>query len=179
MNKESRNNNRCNKRSINMLRLLYICILSMLISACSSIDCPLENLVYTQYQLLNSSGTADTIKADTLTITTTKLEGSDSVLINKNVNTTEFSLPISYSQPQDVFYFELRDTLSNVTYDTITVSKTDKIHFESVDCTPSYFHTIDGVSYTTNAIDSIVIINSEVNYDTSKKHFSIYFKAHN
>lgn len=147
----------------------------LLAGACSSIDCSLNNLVYTQYQLMNSEGKVDTL-ADTLTVSTKRMEGSDSVLINRNVGTTEFSLPISYSQAQDVFFVELTDTITKrPTFDTITVNKEDRIHFESVDCTPSYFHTLQSVSSTHHRIDSVVIINHEVNYDTSKKHFRIYF----
>ena len=133
---------------IRFLRALPLCAvgLAALTVSCSSIDCPLNSLVYTQYQLMTADGRIDTL-TDTLTISTSRMtDGSDSVLINKNVKTTGFSLPISYAQ------------------------------FESVDCSPSYFHTITGVTTTHNAIDSIVIKNPDVNYDTSKKHFYIYFK---
>lgn len=162
------------------LHILPLCIATVFISgiaSCSSVDCPLNSLVYTQYQLRTPAGTVDTLY-DTLTISTKRIiDGNDSVLINRNVRTTEFSLPISYAQPQDVFYFETIDTVTKATtYDTVTVTKEDMPHFESVDCSPSYFHTITAVSNTYNAIDSIVIIHPDVNYDTSKKHFNIYFK---
>ena len=128
---------------------------------------------------MTPEGKADTL-ADTLTISTNRTDGSDSILINKNVKTTEFSLPISYSHPQDVFYFETKDTLTGVcTFDTITVTKEDRPHFESVDCSPLYFHTITAINTTNNAIDSVVIINPDVSYDTSKKHIYIYFKHRN
>ena len=39
---------------------------------------------------------------DTLTISTKKIEGTDSVLINKDVNVDSFSLPMSYSLDEDV-----------------------------------------------------------------------------
>ena len=65
------------------------------------------------------------------------------------------------------------------TFDTITVTKEDRPHFESVDCSPLYFHTITAINTTNNAIDSVVIINPDVSYDTSKKHIYIYFKHRN
>ena len=148
----------------NAMRALPLCFIAMLLLAasCSSIDCPLNSLVYTQYQLMTPEGRVDTL-ADTLTIYTKRVtDGSDSVLINRNVRTTEFSLPISYSQAQDVFYFETIDTVTKVTTtDVVTITKEDHPHFESVDCAPLY---------------SIVIINPDVSYDTSKKHLYIYFK---
>ena len=69
--------------------------------------------------------------------------------------------------------------LKATTLDTVTVTKENHPHFESVDCSPAYFHTITAVSTTHNAIDSVVIKNPDVNYDTSKKHFYIYFKHRN
>ena len=161
---------------LSLLPAVLVVIMLTGLAACSSIDCPLNSLVYTQYQLMNAAGRVDTL-ADTLTISTKRTDGNDSVLINRSVRTTEFSLPISYSQPQDVFFVETIDTLTKtVTLDTITVEKVDRPHFESVDCSPSYFHTITAVGTTHNAIDSVVINNPDVDYDTSRKHFNIYFK---
>ena len=137
--------------------LLLAAAAMMLAVSCASIDCPMDSLVYTQYQLRTASGAVDTL-ADTL-------------------NITEFSLPISYAQAQDVFFIETKDSVAETVWlDTVTVTKEDHPHFESVDCSPAYFHTLTGVSYTRNALDSVVIVNPDVNYDTSKKHFHIYFK---
>lgn len=112
---------------------------------------------------------------DTMTISTTKTAGTDSVLINKDVKVDSFILPMSYHQPEDVFYFEIRNRDHQVWKDTVTVKKENYSHFESVDCGPSFFHTITEVKTTHNYIDSIVINNKEVNYDASKAHFYIYF----
>lgn len=149
----------------------------LIVSACSSIDCPLNNLVYTSYAIYAADGRQDTLR-DTLTISTNRTDGSDSVLINRDTRITGFSLPMSLSHPQDVFFLEVKGG-NGVTYDTLTVSKEDQPHFESVDCGPSFFHTITGVECTDNAVDSVVINNPDVDYDTSKKHFRIYFRHRN
>ena len=52
-----------------------------LMAACSTLDCPLNNTVYTKYRL---AGNITTL-TDTLTISTNRIEGTDSVLINKDV----------------------------------------------------------------------------------------------
>lgn len=144
----------------------------MLMVGCSSIDCPLNNTTHANYRL---AGLVTTL-VDTLTISTTKTTGEDSVLINRDVDVDSFILPMSYTQPQDVFFVELRDTFGNVTIDQVTVTKENHPHFESVDCNPSYFHTITDVAWTTERIDSIVINNPEVTYDTTQPHFLIYFR---
>lgn len=161
------------------LRKAFFVVLSLLAAlfvGCSSIDCPLNNMVYTTYLVCGSDGERDTLR-DTLTVTTTSIEGYEQVVLNMDVDIDSFTLPISYTQETDVFYVELHDSLYNYRYDTLSVSKTNVEHFESIDCTPSFFHTITGVTYTRNAIDSIVINDTEVNYDTSKKHFKIFFRT--
>lgn len=155
--------------------LLFSFFTSLLLAvSCSSIDCTLNNLVYTNWMITDPGGKADTLR-DTLTISTVKIDASDSVLINRDVNINGFSLPISYSQAEDRFFFELKSSDNSVLYDTVCVAKEDMPHFESVDCGPSFFHKITSVSHTVNAIDSIAINYPDVNYDTSKKHLRIYF----
>lgn len=150
-----------------MRKLLYLLVGVMSLAACSTIDCPLNNAVYTKYVL---RGPVTTLP-DMLTISTTTSDGSDSVLINMQQNTDSFSLPMSYNRPEDVLIMQ-----TNNHFDTITVEKTNTPHFESVDCGVNYFHTITNVTYTRHAIDSVVIHHNIVNYDASQPHFYIYFK---
>lgn len=145
--------------------------------SCSSIDCPVQNKVYTVYDLLKADGTTDTLKVDTLSIITKRVDDTDTTLLNRAVGITTFDLNISYTQPEDVFYFTLLDTLGNVYHDTVYVQKEDYPHFESVDCQAAYFHQLTGVRSTHNVIDSIVINNSTVNYDATNEHFHVYLKA--
>lgn len=170
-----------------MKRLPYLLIVLM-VAACSSIDCPVENVVSTQYQVLDSAG-AQLKLTDTLTIISTRKDGRDTSLLdptlyNKGINISSFSLPISYSHPEDilVFYFDNTivtdsDSIGLHLVDTVWVKKDDYPHFESVDCNTSYFHTLTGVRCTHNYIDSIVIKNTDVTYDTEKVHFLLYPKS--
>lgn len=152
-------------------RSLHVCMLLTMVfmGACSSIDCPLNNTVYTKYKLLGPVSTL----SDVLTISTTRQNGLDSVLINQQQNTDSFYLPMSYGQDEDVLYFQ-----TNQIMDTVWVRKTNRPHFESVDCGLNYFHTITGVRFTRNALDSVVIHQKEVTYDASQTHFYIYFKEY-
>lgn len=141
----------------------------VMMAACSSVDCPLNNTVYTNYKLM---GRVTTLP-DVLTISTTRQNGADSILINQQENTDSFSIPMSFAQDVDILYFRTNNTL-----DTVWVEKTNRPHFESVDCGLNYFHTITGVRNTRHAIDSIVINQKEVTYDATPKHFYIYFKEY-
>ena len=154
---------------------MVILAMELTVVSCTSLDCPLNNTTYTKYKLMGNVTTLN----DTLTISTTKQEGIDSVLINKDVKVDSFILPMSYQQPEDVFFFEMSNQDGQTWKDTVTVKKENYSHFESVDCSPSFFHTITEVKTTHNYIDSIVINNKEVNYDASKAHFYIYFGTRN
>lgn len=157
------------------MRALIVALLAcMIYAACSSIDCPVENIVATYYGLYRSDGTADTL-TDTLTVYTTMLSGEDSIVINADYDIADFSLPISYTNEGDTFIFIRYNSLVTA-YDSVVVTKSNTPHFESVDCQVSYFHQITGVYWTNGGIDSITIANPNVTYDSSVEHFHIYFK---
>ena len=120
-----------------MKKLLLLITFAIVVAACSSIECPLNNTVY--------------------------------------ANAKTFSLPMSYAGGTDVLIFEMRDTLHNVVYDTITITKTNTPHFESTECGPAYYHTIEGVSTTNHKIESVTINDTEVNHDGTKEHIRILF----
>lgn len=153
--------------------MLYSSI--FILTACTSIDCPVQNSVFTVYNLKKADGlSVDTLR-DTLTISTARMEGNDTVLLNRSVNTTSFTLPISYTNAEDTLYFEV-NSLTRHTIDTVYIKKENLPHFESVDCQVSYFHNILEVRTTHHAIDSVVINKTFVDYDQATEHFHIYFK---
>ena len=170
------------------MRKLVVVFWVIVLAACTSIDCPVQNTVYTIYDLKKADGTTDTLTKDTLWVWTERADGSDTIISRKDDGSlvlnyfhgstaTTFDLPISYTQPEDVLCMMLKNTNGNIYIDTVRIKKENQAHFESVDCQASYFHTITAVSTTHNVIDSIVIKNPNVNYDATNAHFNIYFKA--
>lgn len=159
-----------------MRRIILAAVTAAVVSACSSIDCPVQNSVYTNYALYKADGGVDTLR-DTLSVLTPTASGRDTIVFNRGVGLTSFSLPISYVNPCDTFYFGLKPEGENTEWslDYVLVNKTNTPRFESVDCQVAYFHTITSVEVTHNFIDSIVINNPTVDYDTERKHFRIYF----
>lgn len=146
------------------------------LSACSSIDCPLNNRTYASFKLAGDV----TKLVDTLTISTPRNIDNpeeDTVLINRLVDTDSLSLPMSYQRTEDIYIFTFvqKDTELK-TIDTLWVSKENEPHFESVDCNPVMFHTIKDVSFTQRAIDSIKVNYNKVTYNDAKAHFLIYLK---
>jgi hypothetical protein len=149
--------------------------LSILGFSCSSIDCPVQNTVVTRYCLMKAEGVADTLR-DTMYVRSVRRDGQDAMLYNAGIKLTEFKLPIGYSNPEDTLFFSLHGADGVRSTDTIWIKKENMPHFESVDCSVAFFHTITAVRYTHYGLDSIVINNPEVTYDPSNEHFHIYIK---
>ena len=82
--------------------LLFLAV--TLVVSCSSIECPLKNLVATNYEIYDSDGLLLEL-SDTLTIYSKTKEGKDTILLNRAIEIESFSLPISKSHPEDVLYF--------------------------------------------------------------------------
>lgn len=159
-----------------MRSLLLVMVAALLATACTSIECSIDNVVACQWQLRHGTG-LDTLRVDTLTITTIRTDGRDTTLYNKGIGITAFSLPMSYAAAADVLVLHLADTAHQSWRDTITVQKASQLHMESVDCSPQYYHTISGVSHTSNIIDSIVINDPNVTNDATKQNLHLYLHS--
>ena len=169
-----------------MRKLLFFFVVVWL-TACSSIDCPVQNIVSVQYEIRDKAGDALSIK-DTLSVITTRLDGSNillditthlngqDVILNRLIDKSAFSLPISYSHPEDILFFCFTDTAKTVV-DTVWIKKDDIPHFESVDCSAAFFHRLTDVRCTHNYIDSLVLIEPSVDYDQTTVHFHLYPKV--
>ncbi|WP_299270419.1 DUF6452 family protein [uncultured Prevotella sp.] len=156
--------------------LVVAMIAGLGLSACSSIDCPLNNRTYASFKLAGDV----TKLVDTLTVSTPRNIDNpeeDTVLINRLVDTDSLSLPMSYQRTEDIYIFTFvqKDTELK-TIDTLWVSKENEPHFESVDCNPVMFHTIKDVRFTQRAIDDIKVNYNKVTYNDAKAHFLIYLK---
>lgn len=156
-----------------MRKWLFLLGLVFVVS-CTTIDCPVNNIVETRYRFYNTDGDS-LVLADTLTITSVRKDGSE-VVLNRKVGSATIPVPISYSHPEDILVFNVYNSEYSI-IDTVWVKKDDIPHFESVDCNASFFHKITGVRYTTNFIDSIVINDPSVDYDKTTIHFHIYPKV--
>ena len=180
---------------IKMKGLLYVMVIlftihcSLFTISCSSIDCPVQNTVSVQYEIRDKAGDALSI-TDSLSVVTTRNDGKNieldittrndgkSTVLNRLIGRSSFSLPISYSHPEDILFFCFKDSVKTVV-DTVWIKKDDIPHFESVDCSASFFHELKEVRHTHNAIDSLVLINTSVTYDVQTIHFYLYPKTGN
>lgn len=156
-------------------KLLAALFMAFIAIGCTSIDCPVKNTVYTAYDVYDGQGNLFKL-VDTMYVFTTRKNGTDTLIYNAGVGKSSFTLPIGYSNPEDTLYFLFTNN-DYAALDTVFIKKENYPHFESVDCSASFFHRLTGVRSSHNAIDSIRITKDFVDYDSSTAHFRIYFTA--
>ena len=142
----------------------------MLLAACDSINCPLNSSVAAIYSFYDSNGKAFTI-GDTLTVTAI---GTDEVLVNRLVDQTGMTLPVSYYAPCDTLILTLSDTLGLSATDTIWIEKVSTPHTDDPSCPIHIWHKVTSVRSTDNIIDTIIVVNPDINYD-GNENFHLYF----
>lgn len=148
---------------MNITKLLPISLACLLLlAACEAHDCTLFNHV-AMYGSFYRDGKAVTIN-DTLTVTAC---GTDSILVNRRVNASKLTLPLSYWKDADTLVLSIKGE-DYLLRDTIRVRKTNNVHYESPDCPTTLFHDILGVECTHQFIDKITITRSPVNYDQTE-----------
>ena len=157
-----------------MKNLLYILVSVLTISACSSVDCPLNNRVYSKSGFYVHGDTAKSI-ADTLTVNL-RVNGKDTIILNKKTGAHDIQLPVSFLNNGDTLALVVNNTDGFSVTDSIYMEKTNELHFESVECGPCYFHEIVSVRSTNNFIDSVVVKKKTLDYDLSAEHMYIYLK---
>ena len=139
---------------------MAMALVIVLMSACDLLNCTQADVSLLKIEMYDASGNK-VMLPDTLTITTC---GTDSVLVNRDLNTTEILLPLSYHAPADTFilryygkYYSLQDTLF--------VEKTNDLYFESPDCPTVMMHTIQGAFCTDEFLSSVEVANKKVNFE--------------
>lgn len=151
----------------NPIIAIVLVVGTVLLGACTSLDCSIENMVQ-----LNVS-VPDTISDDTLNVYTI-VNNADTALYTNGTHVTSLSLPMSYTQDADRYLFAFTDTAGVTLTDTVVVTKTNEAHFESVDCTPQFWHTIESATTTHNVLDSITINDPKVNNVSSIQHLILH-----
>ena len=138
------------------------------LSACSNIDCPLDNVVSLQCNLYDASTQSALTLSDVLSVTPA---GRDTLLLNQATGIKSFLLPLKEAGTQDTLLLHFANAQGAVQVDTLFVNHTPQPHFESLDCPSSGFHTLNSVrvsaqgSANSAIVDSVSLVRPIVNYD--------------
>ena len=155
-----------------MKKIILFFSIVLILSACSTVDCPLNNRVMARYAFKKADGTPDTLR-DSLTVKAIRME-NDTLLLNSGIDLTAFDIAVSYTRKEDILGFTYKSDDGEISHDTLWIEKENYPHLESVECGPKFFHTITNLKYTRNRIDRIEINKKTVEYESSDEIFHIY-----
>lgn len=148
--------------------LLFLLSLSFL-AGCTSIDCPLDNVVMMQCNFY-STETQTPMKLNH--ILTVKPAGHDTILLNQITAVESILLPLQEGADQDTLLLHFTSQTGQEATDTLFVTHSRHPHFESLDCPTSVFHQISSARVTSHTLsalplttDSVSIIRSLVDYN--------------
>lgn len=148
------------------MKQFFLFLLLCLVAACSSIDCEVDGRVACQYAVQRADGVRDTLPYYFSVIAHVPMDGNDTVLINQQMATTAFALPMSYNGDIDTLTLFLTQPVDSATVlaaaDTVYIAKQNIEKFESPDCQPRFTHNITALHYTRHFIDSMYVANPTV-----------------
>ena len=120
---------------------------------CSESDCPLSTT------LPDGTITDKVVKDSVLTDT----------LYNKESDLSSFSLPLSYTS-KTTYTIHYNEKLKDV----IEITHRSIPFISDIECGAMMFYQVENINYTTNSLDSVVIVNPDINNE-EKKNFNIYY----
>ena len=161
-----------------MRKIFYPLLLAL--SACTNIDCPLDNIVVMTSGLYHAEDGSSLKLNSELTITSAD---GEHVLLNKLQDISSFELPLRHGVGTDTLLFNFSNLEGQFAVDSLFLTYTDQPHFESVDCPAALFHTLKEVRWSSHSLaempltfDKVEIVRSIVNYD-DVENLKIYLRS--
>lgn len=172
-----------------ILLLSFLAVSGYVWHGCSESDCPLSTVSVAHFELLSSEGhssvqlaevtitgsiTADVTVEETLPDgTVQQIVVKDSVLTDTIYNAesglSSLSLPLSYTS-KTTYTIHYDEKLKDV----IEVTHRNIPFVSDIECGTMMFYQVENVKYTTNSLDSVVIVNPDINNE-EKNNFNIYY----
>lgn len=144
----------------------------LLIQSCGESDCSLSTISYAHFDFLDSK-THKTVSLTDGAMITGATTIDDTWVIDTVFNRAEsyMSLPLSYTN-QTMYIMHYSETLR----DTILLTHKNIPFVSDIECGSMMFYQVEDFSYTTNVLDSVTLVNPEINNE-EKKNFNIYYRT--
>lgn len=139
----------------------------MALTACEETNCIRNERSMVTFNLYQE-GTLQAMAFDSLTVTAVN---TDSILINRDLKVSTFSLPMNFVGEQTTYILHYTKDLR----DTITLKHTNYEHFTSMDCGTAIYHHVNEASITKHVLDSLAIKNPEIT-ETDANHIHLFVK---
>lgn len=158
------------KRTATLFLLASIC--AFFVQSCGESECSLTTTSYAHFDFLDSKTHAAIAITNGATITgISNVEGNELVDTLFNLAQSNMSLPLSYTN-QTTYVMHYSETLR----DTIRLTHKNIPFISDIECGAVMHYIVEELRYTTNVLDSIVLINPEITNE-EKRNFNIYYRA--
>jgi len=145
-----------------LILITFYPVCSIFLAACSENNCSIAGREMINCTFYTRSIVTNAIVRDTLDSLTVTALGTDSVIINRDLNVHKISLPLRFTNETTSFVFHYTRT----SRDTITFEHTNTPYFLSLECGYETQQVLTGnfrYAPYSRAIDSIAIINLQAN----------------
>lgn len=154
------------RHGLRLISLGLLLLTAALASCADDVDCSGVTRPMAKVRLCKADGSLDTIPNLTVTVL-----GSDSVLVNRDMNVTYLSLPLSYQKEESHWVLHYTEELS----DTIHLTHTNTPYFLSPDCGYQMKQEIKSASCSQHLAVQTEIKNAQILNDDAENLW-IYFK---
>lgn len=142
------------------------------IQGCGESECPLTTVSYARFDFLDSKTHAAVGFTQGVTVTgISQVEGELLEDTLFNLAQASMSLPLSYTDKTS-YVMHYSETLR----DTIVVAHKNIPFVSDIECGTMMHYHVEGLRYTTNVLDSVVLINPDITHE-EKKNFNVYYRA--
>lgn len=153
-----------------VIAILSLLFAGFMVESCSDVNCPLSttSLAYFDLRTENNMG----VKLDTVTISATAIingQAHQDTIINLKSGLSSLQLPLSYNEKTE-YTIHYTQKLK----DRITIEYTSKPYLSNIECGTVMFYHVDHIEYSTNVLDSVVIVNPDITNE-EKINFTIYY----
>ncbi len=155
-----------------VIGIILSVVCSLFIGSCGESDCSLSTISYARFDFLDSKTHKTVALTNGATVTGTI--NKDNTLITETVfnqATNYMSVPLSYTN-QTTYVVNYSETLR----DTIELTHKNIPFVNDIECGTLMFYEIESLRYTTNVLDSVTLVNPEINNE-EKKNFNIYYRT--
>ena len=159
------------------MKKLYILLLTLVstcifLPGCAESECPLTTISVARFNFLDSRSHAAVTFKNGVTVTGIAII-DDTLNIDTLFNKAQnyMSIPLSYTN-QTTYVMHYTETMR----DTIEVTHKNIPYVSDIECGAMMFYEIEKLRYTTNALDSVTLVNPKITNEETT-NFNIYYRA--
>lgn len=144
-----------------------------LLSGCGGeTDCPLSTVSMARFDFLDSK-THQPVKFTNGAMVTGIAQANGTMDVDTVFNQAQnyMSVPLSYTD-QTTYVIHYTETMR----DTIEVKHRNKPFVSNIECPAMMFYEVESFRYTTNALDSVKLVNPQITNE-ERINFYIYYRA--